>query len=432
MSKTSFPVLFLNHMRKRIISDAFIFSFLFGLSIFLSGCMGSSTPSKDENASASVVEANNQFAFDLYAQYAKDPGMNGVNIFFSPYSITTALAMTYEGANGKTAEEMQSVLHLPKDDAMRRSGYAQLYNAMNGEEKPYKLSTANALWAQNDFKFSDDYFSIISDYYDGKIANLDFVDDPQGSRETINTWVEDQTNDKIQDLIPADLISSGTRLILTNAIYFQGKWVKQFNKQDSHNRDFKVTPDEIVKVKMMMRTDEDAEFRYTKNSEVQILEIPYSGEEISLLILLPNDDITSLEKSISSEKVTQWKEGLVKQRVNIYIPKFKFETKYSMSETLKKMGMPTAFSADADFSLMTGNADLYIGGVIHQAFVEVNEEGTEAAAATAISGMIMAPMNEEAPRIPVFIADHPFIFIIEEVSTGNILFMGRVMDPTKG
>jgi len=377
----------------------------------------------------SVVNANNQFALDLYSKYKSEEG----NIFFSPYSISTALAMTYEGARGKTAEEMREVFYFPEDNNERRLGYAGLYNEINKKDKEYKLSTANSLWAQEDYQFLDDYFDVVEEYYGGEITNLDFVKNTEKSRITINDWVEDKTNNKIKDLIPEGVITKITRLVLTNAIYFKGEWVRQFNKDETREQDFRITPDNTVKVKMMSRTDDEAEFNYTENKDLQILGLPYSGDDLSMLILLPkNDEIEALENFLTIKQLSKWKKDLKEQRVKVFIPKFKFETKYFMEDTLKEMGMPTAFSvASADFSGMTGKRDLFISKVIHQAFVEVNEEGTEAAAATAvIMGLTSAgPGNE--PKIPVFRADHPFVFIIQEKETGSILFMGRVSDPSE-
>jgi len=401
--------------------------------MFLYGCTTEPTKPLDDSkitteGLSNVVEANNKFALDLYSEYKSEEG----NVFFSPYSISTALAMTYEGARGQTAEEMQSVFYFPEDDYVRRSGYANLYNEINKGDKKYKLSTANALWAEQNFQFLDEYFNLINQYYDGKVTNLNFKQDPEGSRVTINNWVENKTNDKIKDLIPFGMITPITRLVLTNAIYFKGEWVKQFNEDETRDRDFRISSNNNVKVKMMQRTDDESIFGYTENNQLQILEMPYSGEELSMLILLPKDDnIRSLENSITTEKLSEWKEDLKEQRVNIYIPRFKFETKYFMADTLSEMGMPTAFSDSADFSGMTGKRDLKIDEVIHQAFVEVNEEGTEAAAATAVIMIAMGIGLDEGPKIPVFRADHPFIFIIQEKETGNMLFMGRVNDPTK-
>jgi serpin B len=374
----------------------------------------------------SVIYGNNQFAFDLYAKYKIKDG----NIFFSPYSISSALAMTYEGARGKTADEMQAVLHFPKDDAIRRESFLTINNQINKQDKKCQLRTANALWAQKDYKFKPDYFALVEKYYAGKATNLDFINDTEKSRVKINTWVDEQTNNKIKDLLTKGIINSSTRLVLTNAIYFKGLWLDQFNKNNTQEKDFKVDQNNAVKVPMMSSTGEKAKFNYNETEKVQILELLYEGNELSMLILLPKkDDLQAVEEYLIPEKLVAAAKGLRKKRVDVYMPKFKFETKYSMAEDLKGMGMLAAFTPGiADFSGMTGTKELTIAHVIHQAFVEVNEEGTEAAAATAVV-MTFGAMAPETPKI--FNADHPFIFFIQERSTNNILFVGRVKNPAK-
>jgi serpin B len=405
----------------KIIFAAIVLSFL------LTGCK--TTPKVDDSGAttdgvSSVISANNQFALELYSKYKSKEG----NIFFSPYSISTAVAMTYEGAKGQTADEIQSVFHFPKDASVRQPAFASIYNELNKGSSDYTLKTANALWAQKDYQFLQDYFNTVEKYYGGKVTNLDFKTETEPSRITINKWVEEQTNNKIKDLIPAGYIDSMTRLVLTNAIYFKGTWVWQFDKSLTREADFKVSPTKTVKAQMMSLTGEKAKFNYAETDELQMLEMPYKGEELSMVVLLPKQEtLDNLEKSLTLEKLNQWKESLKEEKMDaVNIPKFKFETKYFMAEDLADMGMPTAFTSTADFSGMTGEEDLYIGFVIHQAYIDVNEEGTEAAAATAIGIKATAVMPSR-----LFIADHPFIFIIQEKSTGNILFLGRVTDPTQ-
>ena len=376
-----------------------------------------------------VVGANNQFAFDLYSEYKSEKG----NIFFSPYSISTALTMTYEGAKGKTAEEMQAVLRIPKDNETRRLESEKIYNQMNKGSEDYRLSTANALWAQRDYQFLEEYINDVEKYYGGKTTNLDFIKETEKSRVIINDWIEDQTNDKIKNLIPRGAVNTLTRLVLTNAIYFKGTWVLQFDKKDTKDENFKTDSGQTIKVPTMKLTGDDAEFNYAKVDRVQILELPYDGGDLSMLLILPEEDnLKKLEKSINTKKMSEWRNVLEKQRVDIYVPKFKFETKYFMADILKEMGMSDAFVfGAADFSGMDGTRDLYITDVIHQAFVEVNEEGTEAAAATAVIMEWGSAGDIEKPVIPIFRADHPFIFIIQQKETGNILFMGRVSNPNE-
>ena len=384
-------------------------------------------PKADDTGSTSqgiqeVVNANNKFAFDLYSEL--DKSEQG-NIFYSPYSISAALAMTYEGAKGQTADEMKSVFHFPESNILRPN-FAAIYNEINKKDKPYKLSTGNALWAQQDYKFLDEYLSTVEKYYGGKAANLDFARETEKSRQTINTFIEEQTNNKIKDLIPQGVLDASTRLVLTNAIYFKGTWTWEFDKSDTSEQDFKTTPTNVVKTPMMYMKNDKAKFNYADVGDLQILELPYKGEEISMLILLPTDNLDTIELSLTAEKLEEWKSQMKEDKLDaIYLPKFEFDTKYFMKETLSKMGMPTAFG-NADFSGMDGTKSLFIDAVIHQAFVKVDEEGTEAAAATAV---IMA--ESAAMQRKIFRADHPFIFIIQERETGNILFLGRVVDPIK-
>jgi serpin B len=376
-----------------------------------------------------VVNANNQFAIDLYQKYKDMPEYEENNIFFSPYSISTALAMTYEGAKGQTADEIREVFHFPEEDNIRRPAFAKIYNEINKEDKKYQLSTANALWAQKDYPFLDEYFSTTKKYYGSKIKNLDFVKETEKSRLTINKWVEEQTNDKIKELLPKDppVITPDTTLVLTNAIYFKGDWALKFDKNKTIEDDFKISPLKTVKAQMMSLTGEKARFNYAETEQAQILELPYEGDQLSMLILLPKEDnLESLENSLNIDQLNVWRNRLRGTRIDIYLPKFKFETKYFMAKDLADMGMQDAFSSSADFSGMTGKRDLFISEIIHQAFVEVNEEGTEAAAATAVVVL------KSCVIIPnIFKADHPFIFIIQQKDTGNILFLGRMMDPSK-
>ena len=389
---------------------------------------GQNSTSKPEPADVGrVVDANNKFALDYYSRLK---GKAGGNIFFSPFSISAALAMTYEGARGKTAEEMRSVFHFPEDGNLRRTQYAAIFGEINKKDKKYKLNTANALWAQKDYEFLKEYFDVVGKYYGGKAANLDFIKDAEGSRITINNWVEARTNNKIKDLIPPGILDDSTRLVLTNAIYFKGEWAKPFNKEITGKEKFRISKKRSVKAQMM-RMDATESFNYAENNTLQMLEMPYCGDELSMLLLLPkNDDLAALESSLSVQKLSEWKNNLEEQDVRVFIPKFKFETKYLMAKDLQAMGMPAPFEwPGADFSGMNGTNELYISEVIHQAFVEVNEEGTEAAAATAV---FMRAGSAPQIKIPViFNADHPFIFLIQEKYSGNILFLGRVIEPAQ-
>ena len=375
-----------------------------------------------------IVDANNQLAMDLYSKYKSKEE----NLFYSSYSISSALAMTYEGAKGKTAEEMQAVLHLPNDKEKIHSDFASIFTEINKADKSYQLTTANALWAQNDYPFREDYFKTVDDYYSGKVTNLDFKTDTENSRVTINNWVEDKTNDKIKDLIPKGILTSDTRLVLTNAIYFKANWSSQFNAENTADGQFKLGSGASTTAEMMYQIND---FKYGETKDLQILEMDYLGNDLSMLIILPKEnDLNSLENSISVSNLASWEKNMDTEEVRVTIPKFKFETKYFMAEDLKEMGMPTAFDGSlADFTGMWNrqrDENLYISQVIHQTFIEVAEAGTEAAAATAV---IMAETSAgpgPVTKPKVFTANHPFIFIIQQKDTGNILFMGRVSNPT--
>lgn len=374
-----------------------------------------------------VVLANNQFAFDIYPKLIE----KGKNTFFSPLNISSAFGMVYEGANGKTADEIQSVFHFPKDNNILRSSFLSINDGINKTSNEYQLSIANALWAQKDYKFLDEYLYSVDKYYGGKATNVDFINATEEARLLINKWVEDKTNDKIKDIISKGSLNPLTRLVLTSAIYFNGKWNKPFDKDGTKaNIVFSPNSESNVRVNMMQQNDDKAIFNYAENKDMQILEMPYKGDKLSMIVILPKkNDITSFEKLLTLSNFNNWKKDLKKQRVNVFIPQFKFDAKYLMANTLKSMGMPTAFSSDADFSKMDGTKDLSISAVIHQAFVDVNEDGTEAAAATVIM-MATSAMPIEGPRIPDFYANHPFIFVIQDITNGNILFMGRVVNPT--
>jgi len=421
-------------MNKKIFTIGIITLIVVGLGIFLSACTAqpksTSTPEPinqhQVNLANGVVEANNLFAIDLYDKYKSKDG----NLFFSPYSISSALSMTYEGARGKTAEEMQAVLHLPNDKNQIQSDFKNIYNELNKANKTYQLTTANALWAQKDYPFKEDYFKLVDYYYGGKVTNLDFKTNTENSRVTINNWVEDKTNDKIKDLIPKGILSSETRLVLTNTIYFKANWSNKFKAESTRNRKFKLSSGQEVDAQLMWQT---SNYNYGETKDLQILEMDYLGNDLSMLFILPKEDkLNKVENDFSKDKLEDWKKDMKREKVSVTIPKFKFETKYFMAEDLKEMGMPNAFSNGADFSGMDGKKDLQISQVIHQTFIEVAEAGTEAAAATAVTMEAMTsagPFHEEQPKI--FTADHPFIFIIQQKETGNILFMGRISNPTQ-
>lgn len=373
------------------------------------------------------VNASNRFALELYCVSKDDSEYKDRNLLFSPYSISTTLTMTYEGARGKTAKELQSVFHLPENDEARRNAISKITAEINKHANKYEFATANALWTQQDFSFREDYLALLENHYGGLVRNVDFSGDTKGSRLVINRWVEERTNEKIRTLITPEALGAETRLILTSAVYFRGQWLRQFDKNDTKERDFRIAPQETIRIPMMHRSDDESIFNYAETSDFRILELPYSGEDLSMLIILPTDDLQWLESTLTARLLAQWRKGLAEQRVNVILPKFRLDTKHFMQETLGNMGMPTAFTNRADFSGMEAESTeaLKIDAVIHRAFIEVDEAGTEAAAATAATAGNAAMER----TIPTFLADHPFIFFIQQTATGNILFMGRVTDP---
>jgi serpin B len=387
-------------------------------------------PSKAED----IADANNRFTFELYSKLIQDEKKK--NVFFSPFSIVSAMGMTYEGARGKTKEEMQRVFHFPVDDKARREGFLRLISEINKKDKKYELHTANALWVEKTFRLLEDYLKTVEEYYQGRATNVGFIDPSEREQSVllINSWVEGNTKGKIKDMIKPMDVSQDTRLILTNAIYFKGKWKLQFDKNLTKDEDFNITAEKKVKVPMMrmgnIGFNKYPKFKYAETHDLQAIELPYEGEELSMLILLPKGNLKKIEEDLSYEKIEEIKRNLTLRPVELYLPRFKFETVYPLGPVFFGMGMPTAFSYSADFSGMDGSGKLKIDKVIHKAFIEVNEEGTEAAAATAVLMEIKSAIPDIEKPV-VFRADHPFIFIIQHNKTGAILFIGRVYEPKK-
>jgi len=369
-----------------------------------------------------IIEGNNKFAFDLYFNLKDKEG----NIFFSPFSISSAFLICYEGSRGNTKKEIEDAFGFPSKEEIRRPNFAEILNEINKKDKKYILNTANALWIQKDYKILNEYKEIVKKYYDSEIQNVDFIKEGEKSRRIINSWVEEKTNGKIKDLIPEGGVDVLTRAIITNAIYFKGKWLKKFDEKNTYEGDFYISENEKIKV-FMMKMEREI-FNYYEDEKVQVLEIPYDGNEISFFIFLPKSfDINSINDYLNYDKFKEIKEKMVKEEIDIHIPKFKIETKYFLNDVLYEIGIKDAFSdIKADFSGITGKKELFISKVLHKAYALVNEEGTEAAAAT---GIVME-ITSVRPR-KVFKADHPFVFIIHENKYGNILFFGRIIKPEK-
>jgi serpin B len=397
--------------------------FLMWMILPMNGLSAETPPLADR---AAMVEGNNAFAIDLYGQLRTQSG----NLFFSPDSISTALAMTYAGARGDTATEMAKTLHFTLPPQRLHPAMGGLLGDLNAPHDGYKLRMANALWAQQGYTFLDDFLKLTNSDYGAGFKQVDFKDATEAARLTINQWVEQQTDDKIKDLLQPGVLSSSTRLVLTNAIYFKGDWQTQFDKAQTRDEDFHLSAAQNVKAPMMHR---EGGFNYFDGGTFQILEIPYKSAELSMIVLLPNDvgGMFALEQSLTAPNTRQWLGQLRPvPKVIMTLPKFKMTQQFELQDTLGAMGMTLAFDAHADLSGMTGNREFSISAAIHKAYIDVNEEGTEAAAATAVvMRLMMARMQQPAP--PVFRADHPFIFLIRDNRSGGILFMGRVTDPTR-
>lgn len=373
------------------------------------------------------VNCSNDFSFEMYEKLAAE---EEENVFFSPYSITTALGMAYEGARGQTADEIADVLNFPADNQTRLGMMKAYQEVFNRENTAHELSTANAYWLKNNEQLNEVYRAAIESYYIAHGEKLDFARDPAGSAETINAWVEEQTNGNIKDLLDPGLITPFTYLILTNAVYFKSDWKYQFNETATQNRTFHLDGNQDIEVETMHMHDEEIALNYSENNDAQLLQLPYKNGELSMYILLPKgNSIASMESDLDKEYLDTLMDDLSPEEVDLYIPKFKFEQKYTLNQMLIDLGMPTAFSDSADFSGITDSTSLKIGFVIHQSFVEVNEEGTEAAAATAIGMETTGVDPDPEPQPILFNANHPFIFFIQHEATGQILFMGKVGNP---
>jgi serine protease inhibitor len=370
-----------------------------------------------------LVKGNAAFALDLYGELSDEEG----NLFFSPYSISTALAMTYAGARGDTEKQMAQVLHFTLPQCRLHPAFASMEAALRAiqEKGDIELRVANALWPQKDYVFLEAFLKLTEKYYGSAITPVDYKTAHEAARRTINAWVEEKTNGKIKDLIPEGVLDPLTRLVLTNAIYFKGNWATQFDKKLTENAPFHLLSGASVETPLMHQKQTCG---YAEFEGLQVLELPYVGDALSMVVLLPKevDGIAELEHDLTAENLEKWTTQLRKQEVSIFLPKFTMTSQFQLAKTLASMGMPDAFNMSADFSGMDGTKDLYISAVIHKAFVAVDEEGTEAAAATGVVVSLKA-----APRpATVFRADHPFMFIIRDNVSGSILFIGRVVDPT--
>ena len=373
------------------------------------------------------------FCIDLYKQLAAEKG----NLFFSPFSIVTALAMTSAGAAGPTDAEMARVLHLDLDPAKRHAECASWARALDtaGDglfKRPgggLETSTANALWCASQISFKKPFVTIATKEYQAEVRALDFKRNPDKAVDAVNDWVDDKTHGKIKKILTPDAVNAATALILTNAIYFKGDWAEPFKKESTRDMDFTLEGGSKIQCPTMVQGDP---FNYAKREDFAVLEMPYKGGRMSMVILLPNqiDGLPQLEKKLNVPLLNEAMNEMNRQKIIAYLPKFHAETRYQLSDYLQKMGMRMAFSQkEADFSGMTDDQPLFISSVIHKAFVDVDEKGTEPAAATAVTMEVGSARPTQDP--PIFRADHAFMYLIRDTQSGQILFAGRMADPRK-
>jgi serpin B len=374
----------------------------------------------------SIADASNRFGLDLYRQLKGEPG----NLALSPYSISSALAMTYAGARGRTEEEMARVLHLPFGQDSTHAAFASLrIDLLQMTGTPgCTLSVANRLWGQEGTRFLRPFLETTRDAYGAELTRLNFVRKSEESRRRINDWTLKETRGKIAGLLAPGSITKLTRLVLTNAVYFKARWQSVFESANTRDQFFHPSLAESLKVPMMHRT---GRYPFASTDGVRILVMSYAEERQSMVILLPEaiDGIAKLETDLSEEKLASWIEAVESTIVALSLPRFHASSTFSLSDALSSIGMPSAFRQSvADFSGMNGRRDLFVSAVVHKTAVDVDEKGTEAAAATAVVTEL-AEARTPPLRPVLFTADHPFLFLIRDDETGCILFLGRVMNP---
>jgi len=379
-----------------------------------------------------LVQDNGVFALDLYAAVRTDVDRaaqaagreKATNIFLSPYSISLCLAMAYAGAREETERQMAEALRFALPQDRLHPAFARLSLTL-ASRTGLELSIANSLWGQRGYPFVGSFLCLLAEVYGAPLRELDFLSGPEAARRTINRWVEEETRERIQDLIPRGGIDSDTRLVLVNAVYFKAAWMFPFSEEASRDAPFYLLDGREVLVPTMVK---QAPLGYAAGEGYRAVELPYAGGEASLVILLPDSGrFEEFERELDADRLAECLEGLQANDVLLFLPKFTFTSQFALGQILAGLGMPDAFSDQADFSGMTGRRDLAIDEVYHKAFVALDEAGTEAAAATAVV-MVMGLPPE--PRVEVRV-DRPFLFLIRDRETGTILFLGRVLNPTQ-
>jgi serpin B len=376
-----------------------------------------------------LVKDNTVFAIELYKKLCSETG----NIAISPYSISASLAMACAGARGDTQKQMTETLRFSVEPKSVQPAFESLRLMLDKLEGKggVSLNVANSLWTQKGYDISPEYKDLLKKYFGASLISLDYKSQTGEAIKTINDWVDAKTKGRIKDVITPDSINPNTKMVLTNGIYFKGDWEEKFDYDLTEDSNFFISSDDSIEIQMMKHT---GVFKYAKIESLQILEIPYADNELSMIAILPKDTegIGALERNLSSENLNIWKSKMGSTKVLAHIPRFKILSSFDLSDALVSMGMIDAFnSRDANFNGIAPRNDdpLFLSTLIHKAFVEVNEEGTQASAATSVIATDEISLNDT--QIPVFRADHPFIFLIQENQTGSILFMGRVSEPNK-
>ena len=381
----------------------------------------------------SFAKDNNDFALAMYRQF-----QHSGNLFFSPFSLRTALGMTYAGARGETAKQIGAACRFLAEDENLHTDFSEIIRRLNTSiSSKCVIEIANSLWGQDGTPLKAEFLDLIAKHYEGGMNLVDFRQNAEAVRMIINQWVDDKTRHKIRDIISGSL-DPDTRLILVNAIYFKGIWGQQFSKEDTRNKPFYLDGGATVQAPLMFQQED---FRYLKGEGFQAVNLGYKGSDLSMLVLLPDqkDGLRELEERLTSQMLHDCVAGMTTREVALYMPRFKITWgTVDLTNQFSALGMPLAFDrSQADFSGINGyqtpdEEALVISAVFHKAFVEVTEEGTEAAAATAVAIMAGSAMAAfDPPPVPIFRADHPFLFAIRDRVSGVILFLGRMADPTK-
>jgi len=397
-----------------------LISFFTWLFIFTGYCF-----SQELSPITIVAKGNNASGFALFKQI--DVKQKDKNIFISPFSIAMAFGMAYEGASGNTAKEIASVFAFIPNDKERWDAFSAIYKTLNPDNAKYKLAIANAFWVQQNYPLLQSYTDVLKNYYHSEAYNVDFTYDENRENvvKQINAWAAKNTYDKIRKVLTMDDVKPLTRLVLTNAVYFKANWLYQFDKEQTKKEYFYIDSNKKIKTPMMMQRN--VTIKYMENNDIQMIELPYEGKALSMFVILPKKDIKSIIPRLSTKIFESWRHDLMLEKVDVYLPKFKIECGYMLVEPLIKMGIKDAFNeTKADFSKITGGKDLYISTVIHKTFCDVNEEGTEAAAVTAI---VMNTKSMGSFDRKIFKADHPFIYAIVDNNTGVMLFLGKMVEP---